>query len=144
LANSNNANASVLVPSDQNPYAALAEDSDEDEETPPTDTSPRTPSPPNTSPSASTSQHGSPNGSSEGSVRSYAEVAGANSDPANVDHPPTWTLTPLPDEGMRQRRIQSAEMRQRRSSPHSIPTRLARENTQSRATSLLVNKVADR
>jgi len=104
-----NSNEPVLVPGDQNPYAALAEDSDEDEETPPTDTSPRTPLPPNTSLSASTSQHGSPDGSSEGSARSYADVAGANSASANVNDPPIWTLTPLPDKGMRQRRLQSAQ-----------------------------------
>jgi len=119
-----NPNEPVLVPGDQNPYAALAEDSDEDEETPPTDTSPRTPLPPNTSLSASTSQHGSPDGSSEGSARSYADVAGANSASANVDDPLIWTLTPLPDKGMCQRRLQSKGMRQRRLQPaqHSDQT----------------------
>jgi len=119
-----NPNEPVPIPGDPNLYAPLAEDADEDEETPPTDTSPRTPSPPNTALSAITSQHGSPDGSSEGSARSYAEVASTNSDHANIDDPPTWTLTPLPDEGMRQRRIQSAEMRQQRlqSAQHSDKT----------------------
>jgi len=117
-------NEPVHSPSNQNPYAPLADDSDEDEEPPPTDASPRTPSPHNTSPPAGTPNHGSPNGSSEGSVRSYADVAGATSNLADVDDPPTWTLTPLPDKGMRQRRIQSAEARKQRlqSAQHSDQT----------------------
>jgi len=116
-------NEPVHSPSNQNPFAPLADDSDEDEEPPPTDAPPRTPSP-HGGPPAGTPNHGSPNGSSEGSVRSYADVASTTSSPAADGDPTPWALTPLPDAGMRQRRIQSAAARKQRlqSAQHSDQT----------------------
>jgi len=108
----------ALVPQDQNQYAALAEDSDEDEETPHTDTSPLTNPPHTGAPPANTTQHGSLDGSSKGSVCSYASVAGTNSVFANVNGPPIWThMAPLPDEGMRQQRLQESDKTGKREHP---------------------------
>ena len=72
-------------PLDQNPYAALADDSD------------------NEVPDVDVSHLDSPNGTEGKETRTYASVASSSSGSGDADDQPNYTkLTKLPDTGMRQ------------------------------------------
>jgi len=74
-------------PLNQNPYAALADDSDDEV------------------PDVDVSHHNSPNGTEDKETRTYASVASSSSGSGDADDQPNFTkLTRLPDTGMHQRR----------------------------------------
>jgi len=77
----------VRDPRNKNPYAPLADNSDNEEA------------------QVNTSHHNSPGNVTGEDKRTYASVASSNSGSADADEQPNWArLTPLPDAGMRQRR----------------------------------------
>jgi len=101
-------------PRNQNPYAALADNSGEE------------------TPRADVSHHNSPEGGTSEGPHTYASMASSSLGSADADNQPSWTkLTPLPDSGVPQRQSSTgAQAHKRERTPKNKRT----SNTRNTAT----------
>ena len=112
----------VQDPQNQNPYAPLADNSDDEEA------------------QVDTSHHNSPDDATGEDTRTYASVSSSNSGSADADEQPSWAkLTPLPDSGMRQRRpVAGTKVHKRERTPKNKHT----PNTRNTATPNSIASIA--